>query len=397
MKLFDTGTRKSSVALLIVLCGAILFAAVLFRISDLIAIIRTGFNILLPLFLGLVFAMLISPVVKGIERLLRFFFCRKKNRTRLCRTLSTVITYLLLLGLVIGCIFIIVPQLISSIVSLSVKVTRYIQSNSGVVEELFQTLNVFGLDLSGFLITWESMISKLLEYSGKALASIVSISTGIGNGVAQFSIAIAFSVYMVLYSEKLCAQSKKIACALCPRETAERMIFWTRKTYSIFSKYIVGIILVSLIVGVLCYLFMLIVRFEYALLISVIICVTNVLPYFGPIIGGGIGCLILLVVNPMHALWFLLFLLVMQQVEGNIISPRILGSSIGISPFWILLAIILGSGIWGVGGILFSIPIMGLIYAFVKAYTERRLVKKGMPKETDAYLPEGALPGEQQQ
>ncbi len=395
MKLFETETRKSSVALLIVLCCAILFAAMLFRISDVITIITTGFNILLPLLLGLVFAMLISPVIKGIERLLRFLFCRKKNRARLCRTAATFITYLMLLGLVVGCIFIIVPQLISSIVSLSVKVTRYIQNNSGVVEELFKSLNVFGIDLSGFLLTWESMISKLLEYSGKALASIVSISTGIGNGVAQFFIAMAFSVYMVLYSEKLCAQSKKIACALFPREAAERMVFWTRKTYTIFSKYIVGIILVSLIVGALCYVFMLIVRFDYALLISVIICVTNVLPYFGPIIGGGIGCLILLVVNPMHALWFLLFLLVMQQIEGNVISPRILGNSIGISPFWVLLAIILGSGVWGVVGILFSIPIMGLVYAFVKAYTERRLVKKGMPKETDAYLPQGTLPTEE--
>ena len=156
----------------------------------------------------------------------------------------------------------------------------------------------------------------------------------------------------VLDKEHLCAQFKKITYAFVPKETSESLIYWTRRASRIFSGFLSGKIIDSIIIGCLCYLGMLIFNIEYPLLISVIVGITNILPFFGPFIGAIPSILILLIVNPYSALWFGVFIVILQQIDGNIIGPLILGDSVGIEPLWIMISIVIGGGLFGFAGML---------------------------------------------
>jgi len=179
---------------------------------------------------------------------------------------------------------------------------------------------------------------------------------------------------------------KKLCYSFLKNETCETLIYWTRRANKIFAGFISGKILDSMIIGLLCYFLMLIFKFEYPLLISVIIGVTNILPFFGPFIGAIPSILILLLVNPYSALGFAILILVLQQLDGNIIGPLILGDYVGVSPFWIMLSIVIGGGLFGFVGMLVSVPLFALVYAIMRTVAEVRLRKKNMPTETNDYI-----------
>ena len=386
MRLIKEELRANTVALTVSLCSAILFAALLFRFNNIIVVLSRLLNILLPLILGAVLAMLLSPVMHGIGRLIGRILCRKKDRSTLANALSLVLTFIFLALFLVGVVSFVMPQVLSSVISLMVKAENYLRSNAGKINDVLNRFGLMEIDITSVLGTWESMAGKVLQYSSKAVMGIVNFSVGLGTRLAGLLMSVVLSGYLLTNSGRFAAQGKKTAYALLKEEKAEKLIYWMRRSHAIFSGYITGKILDSLIIGVLCYLGMLIFRLDYPLLISVTVCVTNVLPYFGPIIGGAIGCLILLIINPIQALWFFLFVLVLQQIDGNFIGPLIVGDSVGMSSFWIMLAIMIGGGLWGLYGMLVSIPLFALVYAMVKASLEVRLNAKGMPVETEAYI-----------
>jgi len=231
-------------------------------------------------------------------------------------------------------------------------------------------------------------MSLVKQYSAQLLpqiANIANISVKIGNIVMDIGLASIISVYFLFSKETLIAQVKKIVYAVFSKNVAKTSVRVARESHRIFSGFINGKLLDSLIIGVLCFIGTSLLRFEYSLLISFIVGVTNVIPFFGPIIGAIPGILILLMVDPWQALWFGLFVLALQQLDGNVIGPKILGNSTGLPALWVMFAILIGGDMFGVIGMFIGVPTFAIIYKFSKEIFEYLLKKKNMPEQTEAY------------
>lgn len=235
-------------------------------------------------------------------------------------------------------------------------------------------------------MAWDNIVSRILENLNLLLDNIFIISSGIVNFLYNGLVAIITAFYILMDKDRLSARFKKVGYSLMKRSTIEELILWTRRANRIFSGFITGKIIDSAIIGIICYVGMLIFKMQYALLISCVIGVTNIIPFFGPFIGWIPCTLILLIVDPMSALWFSIFILVLQQLDGNVIGPHILGDYVGVSALSIMVAIVIGGGLFGFTGMLVSVPVYALGHAFIKTLLTLRLEKKGLPTDTDDYL-----------
>jgi len=224
------------------------------------------------------------------------------------------------------------------------------------------------------------------------LPNIETILTGLTSSVmsvvgAALDILIGFcaAIYMLASKDLFIAQSKKLVVALCKEQTANHVFDLGRRIHKVFSGFIIGKILDSMIIGILCYLGMLILKLPYPALIATVIGVTNVIPFFGPFIGAIPCTFLILLVNPLQALYFALFVFGLQQLDGNVIGPRILGDTIGISGFWVLVSITVAGGLFGFAGMLLGVPVFAVLYMLVNDFVIYRLKKKGKPVETPKY------------
>ena len=249
-------------------------------------------------------------------------------------------------------------------------------------------LKRLGLDTEQVMAAWDhfsaeitSRLSQLTTYTNILINNLLAIAGSIGNSIYRvlFHVLVGLiaSIYLLLDREHFCAQGKKVCFAVFKKSTTETLVYWTRRANDIFAGFISGKLLDSLIIGVICYICMLIFGIEYPLLISVIVGVTNVIPFFGPYIGAIPSILFLL---------FGIFIIVLQQLDGNVIGPLILGDHVGLSAFWIMLSITVGSGLFGFAGMVLSVPTFALIYAIVRTVIDRRLKDRGLPDETERYI-----------
>ena len=194
------------------------------------------------------------------------------------------------------------------------------------------------------------------------------------------------SIYLLIDKEKFCALSRKITCALFNEEHSQVAIDLAHRTNDTFGKFLSGKIIDSAIIGILTFIILTIFKMPYTILISVIIGITNIIPFFGPFFGAIPSFVIIMFVSPVKALWFLLIILIIQQLDGNVIGPKILGDSIGISAFWILFALLVAGKILGLVGMIIGVPLFAIIYSIIKDITESKLRKKGLPTETSDYM-----------
>ena len=201
----------------------------------------------------------------------------------------------------------------------------------------------------------------------------------------NFIIGIVISIYVLLGKETFIAQAKKLVYAVFPADRGNVIVATVRKANDIFGGFIIGKILDSVIIGILCFIGLSILQMPYTLLVSVIVGVTNVIPFFGPYIGAIPSAILIMLANPIQGLYFIIFILVLQQVDGNIIGPKILGDSTGLNSFWVVFAILVGGGLFGVAGMIFGVPLFATIYYITRKLTAWVLRKKGLPEETAAY------------
>ena len=211
---------------------------------------------------------------------------------------------------------------------------------------------------------------------------VTSTAAGLWNVV----LGIIISIYILIDKEKFCALAKKISYAILPQRAADKTIEITHRSSDTFGKFLSGKILDSLIIGILTFVVLTIFKMPYTLLVSVIVGITNIIPFFGPFIGAIPSVIIILFVSPVKALWFLLIILVIQQIDGNIIGPKILGDSIGISAFWILFSILVAGKFLGLVGMVIGVPLFAVIYSIIKEVVESQLDKKGMKTKTEDYM-----------
>ena len=350
----------------------------------------SAMDILRPFIFGFIFAYLLNGPLMFFEK--QFAFVEKeKPRKALRRVLAIIVTWIATIAVLGAFFYIVMPDVTKSINVLINNIPSYLSNLQSLVGGLAETYNIETPFIDYFLefeISSEVFATLLKEYGEELLpqlANIANLSVQIGGVVFDIVIAIVLSIYIMYSKETLIAQLKKGLYAVLKKETSANLVRFARESHRIFSGFINGKLLDSLIIGILCYIGMSIIGFEFTMLISFIVGCTNVIPFFGPFLGAIPSVLILLMVDPWQALWFGIFVLVLQQLDGNVIGPKILGDSTGLPALWVMFAILVGGGIFGIIGMFIGVPAFAVIYKFTKEYLENRLREKNLPEHTENY------------
>lgn len=356
-------------------------------------VITDVFGILAPILIGGIFAYLMGPIEKFLRLRFTVWLSKtkwKSSRVRsLSRAFSVTLSTLLLLACLYAIVAMIVPSIISSMEELlqPERLESYYNTVDGWISTRFQGTDLgqwFNKNFDGFMQFVIDAIQKI-DF-GALFSGLTSSVYSVVMALMDFFIGLVAAVYLLIYREQLCAQSKKFCVAIFKPKTADRLFSLARRTNNIFGHYVMGTIIDMLFVMIVTYIAMLIMGMPYAPLISVIIGVTNVIPFFGPFLGWIPSALLLLVDNPWNALYFSIFILILQQIEGNIIHNRIMGDRLGLSDLWVLFAILFFGGIFGFSGLLLGVPVFAVIYELISDAVNRRLEKRRYPTLTEEYL-----------
>ena len=368
---------------------SILFFFALYRFEGFAGIWSKLLAAAMPIIMGLVLAYLMNPVMLWLERCFKKLLSKKmKSESKLrkvSRALAITGSVIILVAIISLLIAAIVPSVIASISGLMKTLPNDVAAfinmikNGNFGDSKIAELASTGLQNATDYIenyATEKLIPEAQKYVAQITTGVISVVRGLFN----FIIGIIVMVYVMSIQETLAGQSKKIIYAVCKPKTGNIIIETIRKTNEIFGGFISGKIIDSLIIGVIAYFGCLILRIPSSVLVAVIIGVTNVIPVFGPFIGAIPSLLIVVIQSPWHALYLLIFIVVLQQVDGNIIGPKILGSSTGLSTFWVMFAILIGGGMFGFLGMLLGVPTFA-----VKRVVNYALRKKKLPEDTRDY------------
>lgn len=351
----------------------LLVAFLLMRLETVSTWIRTILSTLRPVIVGAAITLVLHTPVRRLEG---FFQKVTKGRRFPCSVVSVILSYLILFSALAGIICIIVPQFSESLVDFADQFTiyfinfqKFLQNNSSKGQELYDLMQQIGLDfaqikswLTDLSMTVSSYVPNLMEKIGTWATSLISV-------VVDCFIGLIFSIYMLSGRKRLKSQAKRILQKAFSKENYRRISHYGNITFEIFSNFVGGQLMDACILGLLCFIGMSIFKFQYPVLISVIIGLTNMIPIVGPIVGTVPCALILLLVEPKQAIWFVVFVIIIQQIDSNLIYPRVIGGSVGLPAMWVLFAVIVGGGLFGVLGMLLGVPVMSLIYVILREKT----------------------------
>lgn len=392
---------------MILLVFAAVLVLVLMRFDQVWGAVLTVVGTVAPVFYGIVLAYILNVFVHFFEDVafkpLRNVKSKLWKRVR--RPLAVALAYLLVALVLVSIIAFIIPGLIESMGILADTVQ---QTVPGYVTSAMDWLNEFAREndltfIQDFLrnFNWSNVLSSASAVLRDFLSSLVGVTINVASGVFAAVMGFIFSVYMLMGKEKLLRGVKSTLLAFLPRPTAQKIGQIATLTNRMFFNFIRGQLLECVILGSLCYVGMSILQLDYALLISSVVTLGALIPILGAYIGAAVGVLILLLVHPIDALIFLIFLLILQQVEGNMIYPRVVGSSIGLPPLWTLFAVVFWGGVLGIPGILFGTPATAVIYQLLRTSVRTRLRQRNIdPKDPQFPLPpeedEASQPSDQQ-
>ncbi len=393
-KLRGTFTRRTLSNLAVVFLGVLLFMA-LFNFGEVTRIVGWALGLFTPFAIGLAIAYLLNLPMRFLEKKV---YCRVKSR-KLIRLFSILTVYLLVLVLIVVLILMILPQLVDSIVSLIGNIPQYLGNISELATWLTSYFNLEPGTLDFFVVSYKDFVNEAIRVVRAALPDLLNWSIKIGSGLVSGLTAVIASIYLLVSKEKLLGQCKKVMFALLPQKRASGLLQVGTLSNRVFSGFIGGKIIDSAIIGLICYVFMWVTNtFFYpmplSLLISIIIGITNIIPFFGPFIGAIPSVLLLLLVNPGSAIIFTVFVIVLQQFDGNILGPKILGDSTGLPALWVLVAIIIGGGLFGFIGMVLGVPSVAVIYTLSSDFVAKRLQKKGIDENGETLATEEAPPEE---
>lgn len=351
-------------------------------------------KILSPLVSGVVIAFLLNPLVAVVDKrlapLLKKSKMKRSSAERLSRLISVLFSLAVAALIVYAFFSMLLPQLYESVMSIVDAAPGYYQRAEewvlNVMEDNpeIQTYVNTGFDaVFQFVENW--LKTTFLSDVQKILTTLTTSVMAVITAVTNFIIGFVASIYILFSKETFQAQSKKLIAAILPEKAADRLLHVGRETYRVFNGFVIGKIIDSAIIGVLCYIGMAVLKLPYPALLSTIVGITNVIPVFGPAIGMIPGAVIILLINPLQAFYFIVFVIVLQQIDGNVIGPKILGNTVGISGFWVLASITIAASLFGFAGMLLGVPVFAIIYMLISEAVNAKLEKKHMPTETDAY------------
>lgn len=383
---------KWGITAFLVLVAGVIFWVIFSNLTGFYDMILDFFGIISPLLYGCAFAYLMNPIMEYSAKLYRKLLKKtnlKQSRSQMIVKVGSLVTALLVfLAAVYALIALIVPNLIDSVEEL-VKPERlqsYYRTISAWVHDTFAGTPVE----EWFVNNFESLMQTLADYIksidyGALISGVASSAYSVFAGVFNILIGVIAAAYILVYKRQLCSQAKKLTTSIFRSDRANRVFEIARRTNRIFSGFVIGKIIDAIFVGVVTYLALLIMGMPFAPLIATLVGVTNIIPFFGPFIGAIPSGLLLLIENPIDALYFAIFIVILQMIDGNIIENRILGEKLGISDFWVLVAILISGGIFGFMGMLLGVPIFAVIYTLITDAVNKRLAKKRYPADTDLY------------
>ena len=330
-------------------------------------------EVMMPFIIGFSVAFLLHPTMILIERKL---LKNSKMKQTTKRKISAGLALVLAILVVSGFLFLIFPSITDSIVKLSTQIGDYAMNAEVMIQDVIKTYPQTADFLTWLFDVGEGTLIELVNYLKNTIPTILDYSIKVVGLVFDFVMGLIIALYILCDRERFYIQIKKVAYTLFREPVVKQMRDLAKLSSRMFNSFIVGKIVDSLIIGIICYVGMSLIGFDFALLISFIVGCTNVIPVFGPFIGAVPGFVILLIVNPLDSLWFLVFIFALQQFDGNILGPLILGDSMGIPTLYVMFAILVGGGFFGVPGMFLGVPIFSIIYVVVKAGVEKQLEKK---------------------
>ncbi len=360
------------------------------------ALFSTIAGILMPFIVGLTLAYILSPIYDSIERVcvkaLQRTSLAQKTKNTLSKATASVAAVLVIVAVIGGLIGAVIPQVYASIVKL---IETFPQKQAAFEVWIMTVGDMLGTERlqSGLVEVFRAVTDAFQRWANESLVpNLASFAVqGMGyvadiiGAVINVLVGVIICVYVLGSKRVFAAQSKKLLYSLFETSTANHMLRLTRYIHRTFGRFINGMLLDALMVGAVCFAGMALLKIPYASLVSVVVGVLNVVPVFGPIIAAAIGAFFVLLDDPFKALVFLVFVLILQQIDGNIIAPKILGEKTGLRGFWVIFAIVVGGGVFGFVGMILGVPTFAVIYALFRRRTEDRLTEKHFPPQTEAY------------
>ncbi len=364
--------------------GIITFTVLLYvgiqRLDVVWSFLAAAFNLAFPFLLGAAIAFVLNVLMRALEQRLFDRTSKKKLAWKLKRPISLLLTLLIVFGVIFLVVFLVVPEIIKTADNVRLSMPGFftqIETNYMALIDQYPFLEDY---LRLDTLDWKEIVNNIYGFimnsGADMLHSTFSVATSIFGGIIDFLLGFIFSIYILLQKERLGKQSKKLLYAYLPEKAVDRILSLCSMSSTIFSKFLSGQCLEAVILGLLFFVPMLILRFPYALLISILISFTALIPIFGAFIGCFIGAFLILIVDPVKALWFILMFVIIQQIEGNLIYPRVVGGSIGLPSLWVLVAVTIGGSTLGIAGMLIFIPMFSVLYTLVKDAVNTKLKKR---------------------
>lgn len=375
-----------------VLTALVLIFFAFYRWNYVVSFFKTIIGIFMPIIFGLSIAYLMNPIVTFLERKVFYRLVNKfkkiKNKKKLSRVLALFTSTLLFFGIIIGCFSILIPEILNSINTFIINANTYLNDSEKMLLDLFgnnEAVITFINDnfdtFADFFVKWlnDGMLNDIVTYLGNGIFSFLLF-------LYNLIIGYIISIYALFDKEKFKAQIKKVLYTIFSQERIDIIMENAKYTDRVFGGFFAGKIIDSLIIGIICFIFMVILDMPYAVIIAVVVGITNIIPYFGPFIGAIPSALLILLVEPSKCLTFIIFIFILQQFDGNILGPKILGNKTGLSSFWVLCSLLIFGGLFGVLGMIIGVPIFSILYSFINGVLKRKLAAKNLPVNSVDYM-----------
>ncbi|MEE1012297.1 MAG: AI-2E family transporter [Acutalibacteraceae bacterium] len=350
--------------------------------TDKVSTVYDGVSaILSPFLLGSCFAFITNVLLRPLENLYEKIFKKSKKKIfgKVKRPVCLIFSTLIIVGMLFALLFMIIPEFIDALKSLVASAPEYLKQAETWISALMKFASEHGITLPEFSFNSEKIISTVTNFiNDNGLVDKTLTFTGsVVSGIVNLVVAVAFSLYLLAQKEKLGSQAKSLMQAFLPKKSnVDRVVSFVQIVDRTFTNFITGQITEAVIIGSLCFIGMLIFRMPYAAVVSVLVGVTALIPVFGAFIGTAVGAFLILFDDPIKALWFIVFIVVLQQLEGNLIYPKVVGKSVGLPGIWVLVAVTIGGTVGGVAGIIISVPACAVIYCLLSQLVTVRLKKK---------------------
>ncbi|MBR6812802.1 MAG: AI-2E family transporter [Oscillospiraceae bacterium] len=375
MELNKKNTKR---ILLIIAFTAFLFWAAL-NIGAIYHAVKRALSIISPFLGGIFVAFIINVLLRPIEKLWRFIWRKAKKKTiakKLMRPVCLILSIAIVFGVIFALLFVIVPQIEDTVVSLAKKLPDYISKLLTLWDKVVDFFAERSIEIPQPKLNSEEISNKIIDliksHGYTVFDKTVDITSSIVSVVVKAGLALVFSVYALSQKEKLTAQARKLLRATLSEKNVKRVNHVIVLVNRTFTNFVTGQLTEAVVIGTLCFIGMLIFRFPYAAIVSVLVCFTALIPVFGAFIGTAIGAFFILFVSPIKAFWFIIFIIILQLFETNLIYPKVVGHSVGLPGIWVLAAVTIG-GTWGVIGMFLSVPICAVLYVLLREYINGKL------------------------